>query len=31
LELRELYEKERLWAKVTRQMKKDGLLEFKEI
>ncbi len=29
--LRELYEKEHLWAKVTKQMKKDGFLIFKEI
>ncbi|MGB9745443.1 MAG: 4Fe-4S dicluster domain-containing protein [Bacteroidales bacterium] len=29
--LREQYEKERLWAKVTKQMKKDGYLTFKEI
>ena len=26
-ELRALYKKERLWAKVTKQMKKDGKLE----
>lgn len=26
-ELRELYKKEHLWAKVTKQMKKDGKLE----
>ena len=29
-DLRELYEKEHLWTKVTKQMKRDGLLEFKE-
>lgn len=26
-ELRELYKKEKLWSKVTKQMKKDGKLE----
>ena len=30
-ELRSLYEREKLWAKVTRQMKKDGKMETKNI